>query len=327
MSEYPLLDLSSIPSLLSKTERIAFYATITPKIAKDIVENYNYIHQRNLTMSKLNELKGVMDNDTFVPYPSIMFTFFEDAVSLVDGQHRSHAMVETNSTYVLPIIAAKVNPKYIYPKLDRGRKRSLKDAISSDQTAMYMGLSDRNTLDVARGVKIILNQYNIAPIGAKQFLSVASEDKLLEVVKKEYKQEAIHIFEVIDSLEYGRKLISRIPMAILLTLYKRLGEWNKSKLDEFIYGCASNINLGDGDPRRLIYTMYASSLRYGGTTKRTILTSSYELGNLLTCWEAWYFKKEVKKAFSDPQISKICNRSPNLEGTNIHFIGYKREVW
>jgi hypothetical protein len=316
MSEYPLLDLQSIPSLVSSVDRASVFVKVIPSIAETILKETNYVHQRPQNRTKKTQLESAMNDGSFEPVATLVFCVQGINVDLVNGQHTLAAMVETNSTYVLPIQIYNKKAENLYPKIDRGKPRSLSDAIRSNQTASLMYLSDAATEKVARGVKVILNGHRIkatkhAPI---------SEDILLETMVGQYKEAAARFYVAIDHLEYAKKLTAQIPMSLFLTLYTSLEEEDFDKVDEFAYGCASNIGLAEGDPRRLVYTMYAEFVRWGGQTMRgKRITRHEEIAILLGCWNNWHNGKSRLIRYRTKELVSILEKSPNVNGTTITY--------
>ncbi len=319
MSEYPVLDIRSIPSLVSSVDFHSFFAEITPFIATEIVKKYTYERQRPLGKTKVSELTSAMRDGTFEPISTIIFSVSNEHPRLVDGQHTLHAIISSNTTWVLPLIVSKREAEKMYPKIDRNRSRSLKDFVRTSGLSNDLGVSETFSLSVARGVKLILRNYSVSSATGKNFVS---EDKIIRIVKEQYKEESNRLAEMVLGLEYGRKLISRIPMAILLTLYKELPSEELTKVDEFIYGCATNVNLGVGDTRRLIYNMYTMYVvgSGGGSGMKKSVGPHYEASNLLNCWKYWYENKTSQKSFSISQLNSELSKSPNLAGTSITFI-------
>jgi hypothetical protein len=318
-TEYPLLDLQSIPSLVSSTSYASFIARITPKIAKEILGDFNFDKQRPVNKHKFLELCSYMRGGTFQSFTSsINFSIEEGKPILTDGQHRIAAISETGETYPFNILATDIPAKEIYPVTDRGKPRSLADAIRSNSCSEKMGLSETATNKVAVGIKMIAHGYNVAQSRPRSFVS---EKEILSLME-DYKTEANRIFEMADGLEYSAKLKGRLPMAMLLALYKNLSPSEYSKVDEFIYGCASNIGLKEGDVRRFVYKMYITFRRRGGSNVAKVsMSKSMEMSTLLLCWDYWYKEKTSLKAFSQKYLASHLRKSPNLAGTNITFSG------
>ncbi len=318
MSEYPVLDIRSIPSLVSSVDFHSFFAEITPFIATEIVKKYTYERQRPLTKGKVDELASAMKDKTFEPISTIIFSVSDGHPRLVDGQHTLRAMITSNTTWVLPLIVSKREAEKIYPKIDRNKSRSLKDFVRTSGLSGDLGLSETFSLSVARGVKLILRNYSVSNTTRKNFLS---EDRLIRITKEQYKEQSNRLAEMVLGLEYGKKLVSRIPMAILLTLYKELPQNELAKVDEFIYGCATNVNLGIGDVRRFIYNMFTSHTRGNvGSGIKTSVGPHYEAAVFLICWKYWYENKTSQRAFSISMLNSELSKSPNLAGTSITFI-------
>lgn len=322
-SEYPLLDLQSIPSLVSSDNYATFFAQITPDIAKEILDNHNFIKQRSINKHKLVELCSYMRDGTFQPFTSsVNFSVEDNKSTLTDGQHRLSAIIETKKTYSFSILVTTIPAKEIYPVTDRGKPRSLIDAIRSANYSQKMGLSETATRKIAVGVRMIVHGYGVSQSRPRR---IVSEKEILSTME-DYRTEANRIYEMVNLLEYANKLTARSPITMFLALYKNLSPPEYSKVDEFIYGCASNIGLGEGDVRRLVHRMYSTFARGFGSISKKAMSKSDEMSNLLLCWDYWYKGKTSLKAFSTTHRASHFRKSPNLTGTNITFLGYISEL-
>jgi hypothetical protein len=314
-SEYPTLDIQSIPELVLHTDRASFFALVSPKTAKSILEENNYENQRPENKAKKNQLACAMKDGSFQPVSTIVFCVDNEKVILVNGQHTLSAMRETDLEYILPIQIYREKPKIIYPKIDRGKTRSLTDAIRTSNIAVTIGMSEAASARIARGVKVILEDYLIK--GTSR--TYISEDVIIDTVITNYQQAANRFYSIIDHLEYAHKLVAQIPMSLFLTLYTCLEKEDHQKVDDFAFGCASNVGLMEGDPRRLVYVMYADYVRWGGANKRARMTRKEETAILLGCWSNWYVGKERLIRYREKELDSVLNKRPNVAGTDKYY--------
>lgn len=315
-TEYPLLDLQSIPSLVSSEDRVTFFANITPEIAKEVLEKANYEFQRPESKAKKMQLVSAMKDGSFEPVATLVFCVENGISDLVNGQHTLSAMEAVNKSYTLPIQVYAQKPSKLYAKIDRGKSRSLTDAIRTSGIANSMSMSETSTAQVARGVKMILEGYIVKSHGR----ILVSEDVILSTMAEKYKKQATRFFEMINHLEYAKKLTGQVPMSLFLTLYTEFAdEKTLNKVDEFAYGCASNIGLKKGDPRRLVYVMYAERARWGGNVNRARMTRKEETATLLGCWDCWYNDTSRLIRYRAKELDGIIAKSPNVAGTNISY--------
>lgn len=317
--EYPPLDLQSIPSLVLSDDRHVFFAEISPLIAKKILKELNYSRQRSITIVKVKQLVSAMAAELFEPSTStINFCVDIDGrPTLMDGQHRLSAMVEADKGYIMPLMITKGDPNYVYPKTDRGRPRSIQDGIRSSQIDKKIGLSFSATNRIATAVKLIEGGYFVTSSPKKTFY--INEDTLFEIMEEKYIPAAHRMYEILDHLELTKKLVGRLPCSLILTLYTYFSKNEWGKVDEFIYGCSSNIGLLKGDPRRLVYVMYANSSR-DRKSSQNFVNRWEEIGVLLTSWKYWYDEKSHASQFRKSEINKILKDQPNVAGTNINYV-------
>lgn len=149
--------------------------------------------------------------------------------------------------------------------------------------------------------------------------TIVNEDQLFQIMEEKYIPAAYRIYEMINQLEFAKKLTGRLPCSLLLTLYTYFSKKEWDKIDEFIYGCASNIGLQKGDPRRLVYAMYAKYHRMGGTFYRPQISKKDEMGILLGSWKHWYDDTVHLRQFTDAEIGKVLAEYPNVAGTDVSY--------
>jgi hypothetical protein len=254
-----------------------------------------------------------MKDSTFAPETTtINFSVDGEKITMTDGQHRLLALCEIGKSYDFPIIATKTDANKIYPKTDRGSARNLYNAIVSFRIPERLETTKANARAAATGLKVVMNGHTL-----RSYAKV-SEDNLLTTLVNDYKEEVARIFSILYSLEFGRKMSGKTPMSLWLTLYKELPKSEWGLIDDFIYGCATHDKLGEDDPRRWVYLMYARYARKGSNTNVIGLTISNldEIKMLLTAWNFWYHGRKSKKSFQVRTMNSMFLSSPNVTGTN-----------
>lgn len=111
---------------------------VTPEQARDILANNLFKDQRKVAGTHISFLKTTMENGEFDGGSPIRFASLGDLVPvLIDGQHRLHAISQMPSDYKpqLTVITSHCNTPeevaQIYARIDRGRSRSLVDALQA----------------------------------------------------------------------------------------------------------------------------------------------------------------------------------------------------
>jgi hypothetical protein len=316
---YPVLNIKSIPSLVLSVNRYSSFFIIPPDVANDIVVNHNYKENRSISRDRVNQFVKAMEMGVFKSVSDIVFAKDNGNFVMVDGQHTLTASSESEKTLLLPVQIHTEEAKILYPKIDRGRPRAISDAIRTSGLSVSIGLSDNATGYVVRAMRIIFAGYTINPSALKK--TTWEEDELLEKTK-EYSCEARQFFSIVNQTHYAKKMYGMVPLSIFLTLYKYLSKNEHTAIDDFIYGCSSDDGLKKGDPRKLIYNLYTSYSRKGGSQySGETMSRSQEMANLLLAWEHWINKKNRKIRFSTKQLDEILEDSPNLSGTKITFTG------
>lgn len=104
-----------------------------------------YIHQRNLSPLQLQALKTAMVEGTFSPVNAIMFAQVGNENALVNGQHTLTAVVETGSSYTMPVVQYHCDTEeeraQLYYRIDKQRRRNLGDSTRSLELSSSLNLT------------------------------------------------------------------------------------------------------------------------------------------------------------------------------------------
>jgi len=314
-AEHDKLDLSTIPTLVTKTKYFSGFFNFSPDMAKSIINNHMYERQRPISNQRVNQFTNAMDSNNFAPVSTITFSVNNNSFYCVDGQHTLMALVKGNHSLMLPTLIIREKEEVLYSKIDRGKPRTLRDSLKAHNIPNEIGLSPTSTLKVARAVRVIINKYTLGKAP-----SILIQDENLFQEMRLYLFEAQHFFQLLDSTEYADKLVGQIPLAILLTLYKEINEANWNKIDDYAYGCATDDALPVNDPRKTVYKMYTQYARKGGGGSTRIFMSRHEeMGTLLYAWSKFFKGESIRYKVRAKQMDNILKKSPNLLGTKIAF--------
>lgn len=313
MSRYYNLDVKSIPKFVASRKFYSNFFTFTPEVAQEIIDAHMYGYQRSVSKLRVNQFSEAMKAGTFAPVSTVTFAVDNGTFSCVDGQHTLKALIKSETTLTLPVMVFQEEQSKLYSKIDKGRSRSLGDTLKAYNFEEVMSLSRTVTRNVAVAVRVIAADYKFSSM----YTNMVSEEAIMELMQ-DYMIEAHRCFEVLKGLNIST-LKNRVPLSVFLTLYKELPtEGERVRVDEFIYGCATDDGLSKGDPRKLMYTLYSTHGRYGGLTRKRMSVAE-ELGSLLLAWKGYYATAHILNKFSDARIANQLKASPNLAGTDITF--------
>lgn len=166
MSQYDVLDIKSIPSLVSSRSYFSDFFTFTPHVAQNIIDNHMYNHQRPISKMQTNQFANAMKSGIFAPVSTITFAVENGSFSCIDGQHTLRALVQSDTILTLPVMVINDKQHKLYSKIDRGRPRVMGDTLRAYDFASTIGLSQTATNKVARAMKIILAGHTTHPASA-----------------------------------------------------------------------------------------------------------------------------------------------------------------
>jgi hypothetical protein len=219
---YPVIDLAELPEIPG-VRTIA--AQLSPEIARRMLE-------RNTRNRKLSE-KVILKYLTEIKAGEWRLTpasiGFDDYGTLVDGQHRLHAISRCDRS--VPVLITLGLPFAGQEKIDRQRRRSLYDAL-------YLA-----------GHAVMRQEVEIATCLARR--AVRSDSGVIPsdyIVKRTLDAHIVHIRAVIAIMKGANKAVRGLSQASFLaagTLYHKI---NPEKCAEFLDGVRTGTMLSEDHP-------------------------------------------------------------------------------
>ncbi|MFD4789315.1 hypothetical protein ACFWN1_20110 [Streptomyces sp. NPDC058459] len=197
--------------------------------------------------------------------------------SVIDGQHRLHAVVEAG--VAVPMLVFEHVSRDTFRVLDTGQRRTAADALS------LKGESNSQLLaSTVRHVHLYLNVPVGQWIGPKARMT---NDQILEALEKDpdgYREAAA----------VGRKLGPKaliIPTAAAVGYYVTVdGSTPRTRVDEWLSGVASGANLSGGDPRLALCRTLINARGRGNQRRRSTRAQS---GLYVKAWNHWMEGDEI----------------------------------
>ena len=290
--KYEMLDLGTIRSLcekaLEKDRVVSVDATVTPDIARYILENYNTENFRDLNYKKVREYAGQMEAGKWSDAASVVLFAGRspEHLRLKDGQHRLAAVAESETSQVFTFSFGHGGK--IDLRVDTGLPRT------TAQTLAFIGVERTEDGSVGKLPKGTPNAfYLFRNMSAALPHGVLRGDALAEA----WNSPANRVFR--ENIEHAIDFLSTrasdtgATATVLAAVYIRLLAAGASRedIEEFINGLAG-INVGEHDPRRRC-SLY---LKGQNTTGRT--GEGIALRALFYTWDRWMRGDTIQKFYA-----------------------------
>lgn len=189
----PLMPSSTLDLLNYAEVTDSAYILITPALAKDILETLN-TNNRPLSNGNVKTLVAQIQNEEWIAGTSTII--FSDNQTLLDGQHRLNAIVNSNTPLIFHV--AFNMPEIAFCVLDTNKKRTGSDTLAK------AGFSNLGTLNSMIRKS---NHYYKAKGNMWNISSPCNNTKTLEIIKSNphYQEIAKKIDANKDYAIYGNK--------------------------------------------------------------------------------------------------------------------------
>lgn len=263
---------------------------ITPQDAELLVATY--AKQRPLRRHYVEFYTSEMAAGHFMPGSPIIVGVLGNDEYLIDGQHRIHGVMQSQTTQQFTKIIYECESEKdlarLYGVQDRNLKRSNSDVLRAHDTAAMLGLSETRASHVAGALKKV---YAGFPHGGHALVSAGQ----LHDMCCAWKVEAQLFYEVIDGgARYLTQKLRRLPLiGIALITFRYKG----AEAEDFWYQIAHDDGLRRFDPRKkLIEWMIVSKYHRGDGTKNATVVTQRELALYTArCWDVYIDEREMQQ--------------------------------
>lgn len=244
--------------------------TVTPEMARAWLET-TPMHQRRITHSYVQRLSDDLTAGLFTssPQPFILDTNGD----LLDGQHRSAAIVSSGVALESAVVVRGVEPE-MFGKLDIGQRRTPAQFINSRQSSLIAA-------------------------AAKYTIHYQQDDQLLDIHKIHAKVSIEQVIAEVESrplLELLAGPVSLVSKAthingpILLAIITLGSASASDRVEDWLNGLNTGANLEIGDPRLTLRNQFISG--YTLLNRNTGRRRSYAY--VLKAWNAFVNDEQLR---------------------------------
>lgn len=232
--------------------------TISPGIARRIVQEANFPAQRKITDDRLYDAKRSIDDGSWNPYHTIHFVKLADgAFWLVNGQTRLTAISECGKAMKIGVIVQDVEDEHearaVYTQFDRqAAVRTNNQILNAAGVSDDFGLPRQLATYLFSAVGII-NNCMVPPVGSSKDERAIESRNTANKLKwvGEWSKEALQYAEDITHAQPNRRraLMRSGTMAVALVTYR----YQAAKAKDFWRRVADGADLKVNDPRKTLY--------------------------------------------------------------------------
>lgn len=232
--------------------------TISPGIARRIVDEANFPVQRRITEDRLYDAKRSIEDGSWNPYHTIHFVKLADgAFWLVNGQTRMTAIAECGKPMKVGVIVQDVADEHearsVYTQFDRQAA-----VRTNNQILNAAGVSDdcgipRQLATYLFSAVGIINNCMVPPVGSSRDERAVESRNTANKLKwvGEWSTEALqYSADILQAQPNRRRALMRSgTLAVALVTYR----YQTVKAREFWCRAADGVNLKANDPRKTLY--------------------------------------------------------------------------
>lgn len=283
---------------------------VSPRVAQEILANYQYDKQRPLRAWHVKQLADEMEHGRFSP-DAIKLANVNGVWRLLDGQHRLQAIIQSGKTYSFPVIRyTGLTPEEastIYAYTDIPLRRSDSDSARAYEVDVATGLTQTHLLYLGGALEVIHSEFKPIPQSARMSRSVKA-GLCVQWARwyRLYQQDAM-----IQSTIVVMKRASVVSVA--LQTYRYVPD----KASDFWHQVAVDDGLRLGDPRKTLGAWLRNTRNETGSptryTKRMASRESISRG-CATAWNAWTDGRELKIIRPPDDRTPICISGTGYSG-------------
>ena len=273
----------------NKQVHVAEVKTITPAMAVQILSEDLFGRQRQRAASHVGFLLETMERGEFDTGSPLRFGRLDGKLYLIDGQHRLAALIQYKKTMEWVVITTECDTADhlapLYARIDRGRGRSIADALRA--LGAYAG-SDLTSTQVqivmACAPIFATNLVHINGVGAHYNMKSAEGRA---ATMEPWKAAACAYFDAISGASVEiMKLLHRRSVAVVGIATFADAPANLVARD-FWSGVAKDDGLSAIDPRK-------QALEFFRKTNPSRSGPAYLAHGAAACWNAWFREDTLK---------------------------------
>jgi hypothetical protein len=266
--------------------------TVSPELAKRILQECAYERQRPVSQSHVDTLAAEIRRGGLTPRTELHFCAIGERLYCVNGQHRIHAVVKADRPYLFHIKVSEVDTYeqvgVIYANEDHGKGRTVGDAVRTSGFDERHGLSDRQVRDLLAATLLIKVGFQRPRLS--QHAPVIKSWSGRFRIAANWVTEARKYFGILERANglYSRQLRRAPNMAVALITLR----YQPEKATEFWMRVADDDGLRQGDPAKALLRALAESVgkSYAPTTQIRFPAAA---------WNAFYNNKRLSRFHID----------------------------
>lgn len=272
---------------------------ITPADAQEWLNAMPYEHQRSINAESVRFLAEEIQRGRFVQGTQIRIAHCDGRTYLLDGQHRLSAVVAAGIPQAFAVLEETVESlekmAWIYGNLDIGRRRTFADIANPLRLHTELGItsSQLNALKVAVGF--------LETGCLRSYISRMHKDEIIQRIRfygagmRSYVQ-AIQGAE--RSLQSPLLRVSTVAIALLSFKFSAPLAEKRGDLSvvDFWRGVALDDGLTVSDPRKIANRHLLTTVIRSGGLRGNMTTPHYSARLLVTCFNAYMDRRELKIA-------------------------------
>jgi len=253
----------------------------------------NFHNNRKLRQANVSRFAAAISGGYFVAGSPIRFTYDNDKLTLVDGQHRLSAIVQSGCTVPVTVIVSSNDAAKEYALVDTIQQtRSSADAlIALDEDAKEFGYTALTVYVSA--VNVIARNFSprFDPVSRLITAKFFGEFKP-QIAQCDEAFGAVGIMQGTTS----RGVFKSPPLAVALATAKHI---ERSKWEEFWVKVKTDDGLRLGDPRKRLHVYLSQPSNAGKTGQAQLLNATVKL------WNAYMEGRELQKLYLDGEMERI----------------------
>lgn len=227
--------------------------TVTPDIAQQVLDKFNYQNQRPVLRLHVARLASLMESGAWLQGTQIAFAMMPDqTVHLINGQHRLHAVIQSGVTIEAQVLLVPVRDldecHAAYYRFDTvQRARSTATIAGSSGIAERLGIRRMYvTQAITAGVLIKLGLCDTQ--GQLRDPILSTPDGQMAAIEPWWPYVKIYSDIKTDTYAIQRKMLNAGSMAVALVTLK----YQPERALEFWTGVGADDGLSNRDPRKTL---------------------------------------------------------------------------
>ena len=255
--------------------------TIEPSWAANILENDLFSRQRTRGRAHVLFLAETMARGEFDGGSALRFGVFNGRRFLIDGQHRLQAVIEHGEPVEFVIVTTKCEDAdelaRLYARIDRGRGRSIADALRALGTFEKGPISATHIQMVLACAPLFAMNLTSRKVVGSSYASKSAEGRA--TIMEPWLPAAAEFFNAIAGAQadIGKLMHRRETVSCGIATF---ADAPKKLAFEFWSGIAADDGLMKEDPRK-------QALEFFRRTKSSSHTMGHLAHGTAVCWNAW----------------------------------------